>query len=265
MNILFLGGGNMATAMMGGLKFAHQLAAVEIVPEARQRLLGEGYQVFATLDEVNLHVYDVIVIAVKPQQFKEAVAPLAGKLKQQLVLSIAAGITLPFLSTCLGGHTLCVRAMPNTPALVGMGMTGIYASSEVGVSQREMAAVIASAFGQVLWVKQEEDIDAITAISGSGPAYVFAFMESMMQAAQDMGFSEEQAKLLTLATFAGATSLAQQSVDSPAVLREKVTSKGGTTAAALACMQEDEVHESLLKAMQAARVRSVELGQLLSL
>jgi pyrroline-5-carboxylate reductase len=153
-----------------------------------------------------------------------------------------------------------VRAMPNTPALVGQGMTGLYARPEVTAAERAQIDGMVRPTGQSLWVDDEAQLDVVTALSGSGPAYVFYFIEAMVQAAQDMGMSAEQGRQLALATFAGATSLAAQSDDSPAVLREKVTSKGGTTYAALTHMTQQGVKESFVAAMRAAQARAAELG-----
>jgi pyrroline-5-carboxylate reductase len=264
MNCLFLGGGNMATAMMGGLRAQAQLHCVEIDEAARLRLQAAGYQVYASVAEAPVAQMDVIILAVKPQQLAAAVAPLMGQLSNQLVLSIAAGLPLALLSKNLGGYSRIVRAMPNTPALVGQGISGVFAPAHITEAERSQVSLICQATGQLVWLTEESQLDSVTAISGSGPAYVFAFMEAMMAAAVVMGFSEMQAKQLTLATFSGAATLAEQSDDSPAVLRQKVTSKGGTTAAALASMQADDIHTKLIKAMQAARARSIELGQELS-
>jgi len=153
-----------------------------------------------------------------------------------------------------------VRCMPNTPALIGQGMTGLYARPGVSPAQcREVEALLAPT-GQLLWVEAEEQLDAVTALSGSGPAYVFYFVEAMMRAAEQMGLSAEQGRQLALGTFAGATELARRSDESPAVLRERVTSKGGTTYAALTRLEQQGVGEAFVQALQAARLRAKELG-----
>jgi pyrroline-5-carboxylate reductase len=176
-------------------------------------------------------------------------------------LSIAAGIRAVDLSRWLGGHDAIVRTMPNTPALVGMGITGLAALPGVSVAQKEAAESILQAVGQTVWLNDESQIDAVTAISGSGPAYVFYFIEAMQQAAVELGLSAEQGKQLALATFAGATELAAQSAEPVSFLRERVTSKGGTTFAALTSMQNSGVQQAIVQALHAAAARGKELGE----
>ncbi|MDR1848865.1 MAG: pyrroline-5-carboxylate reductase, partial [Zoogloeaceae bacterium] len=197
MKITFIGGGNMAFALIGGL-CRHGIAAdditvVERLPEQREKLARAfGARVLPELDEAAIAV-DVITLAVKPQQMREAAIPLAGKLKDQLVLSIAAGFTLAALSDALSGYRRLIRAMPNTPALIGAGMTGLCALPEVSKEGRSLAEQVLCAVGEALWVEDEAEMDAITAISGSGPAYLFLFLESLEAAAQRLGFSPETA------------------------------------------------------------------------
>ncbi len=267
MRITFLGGGNMASAMIGGLLQQHYSAAaiqvIELNAEAREQLT-ERFGVRCT-DHIDTaaRATDVWVLAVKPQQMKEAIAPLAGTLSHELVISIAAGLRLEALQRWLGGHSLLVRCMPNTPALIGKGMTGLVATPSVDRELRHEAERILSAAGQTEWVQDESLIDAVTAISGSGPAYVFYFIESLMDAGIQLGLDKEQSRRLALATFTGAAELAATSSEDPATLRARVTSKGGTTEAALRCMDEALVREIILRAATAARDRGQELGDVL--
>lgn len=264
MRITFIGGGNMAAALIGGiLARSHAGTRIDVIdPAAAQRAqLTERFGV-ATHGEVSKDALnaDVIVMAVKPQQMREAATAIAPMVDARLVISVAAGIRTADLSRWLGGHRRIVRCMPNTPALVGEGITGLAASSDVGAADRETAERILSSVGQTLWVEDDAMLDAVTAISGSGPAYVFYFMEAMHAAALRMGFTDAQARQLTQATFSGATRLAGDSTEPPAVLRERVTSKGGTTAAALDVMGQREIARHIGEAIEAARRRGGELG-----
>lgn len=264
MRITFIGGGNMAQALIGGLVAdgtdPAKLGVVE--PVAAQRaLLHERYGVVSSAQAGGLVAgSELVVLAVKPQQMRDVCAELGSVLAGQLVISIAAGIRATDLSRWLGGHTRLVRCMPNTPALIGAGITGLCAMPGLADADREAADALLSAVGQTLWVDEENMLDAVTAVSGSGPAYVFYFMEAMHTAALGMGFDDEQARALTLATFAGATRLAADSPEPASILRERVTSKGGTTAAALAVMAQRGVDRHIVEALAAARARSVELG-----
>ena len=181
----------------------------------------------------------------------------------QIALSIAAGLPIATLQQWLNGHAKIVRAMPNTPALVGQGMTGVYAP-DVSSAERELINTILTSIGQVVWVANEAQIDDVTAISGSGPAYVFYMMEQLTQSAMDLGFDAATAKQLVQATFAGAVKLAGQSSDSIATLRERVTSKGGTTAAALSTFGERGLDVALKAGVTACKARAQELAQELS-
>ncbi|MDR1647727.1 MAG: pyrroline-5-carboxylate reductase [Zoogloeaceae bacterium] len=264
MKITFIGGGNMATALIGGLLnkgFAPQdVAVVEPLPEKRQALAAQFG--VAALAEVEKGLEsDVIVLAVKPQQMKEALTPLAGRLTRQIVLSIAAGLPLETLSRWLSGYRRLVRAMPNTPALIGAGMAGLYALPEVALNERMAAERILGAAGETLWLENEAMLDAVTAISGSGPAYLFLFVEALQQAATELGFTPEAARQLALATTLGAARLAADSDVPVSLLRERVTSKGGTTAAALAVMAETGVAAGIVAGAKAARARGEELAQ----
>lgn len=265
MKIVFLGGGNMATALIGGMiKQGAAPASIQVIEKAaenRQRLTQEfGVECVVAADRASLHC-DIIVLAVKPQQMREAVVPLAGKLKSQLVVSVAAGLRLADLRRWLGGHKRLVRAMPNTPALIGAGVTGLYAASSVSKNERQAAESVLAAVGSTLWVDDEGMMDAVTAISGSGPAYVFYFIAAMQQAAVQLGFGVEQARRLSLDTFLGAVRLAEQSGEDVAVLRDRVTSKGGTTEAALVAMDANDVAAAITRAVQAAQARGRELGE----
>ncbi len=265
MKIGFIGGGNMAAALIGGLAGkltdGASIHVVDLNPEALARLRQQfGVMTAQTIDD-RLAQCDVIVLAVKPQQMKDVVAQLRPHVGQQLVLSIAAGIRGADLSRWLGGHRAIVRTMPNTPALVGKGITGMVALDGVSAQQREAADAILRAVGATVWLDDESLIDPVTAISGSGPAYVFYFIEAMQQAAQEMGLSEEQGTQLAIATFAGAAELAARSTEPVSLLRERVTSKGGTTYAALTSMESAGVKPALVAAMKAAAARGRELGE----
>lgn len=264
MKITFLGGGNMASALIGGLLkqgfVASDIQVVELLPDGRERLQSSfGVRVTAALDEQAL-ACDVLVLAVKPQQMREALAPAAGRLAGQLVISIAAGLRLKDLSRWLGGYRTLVRAMPNTPALIGMGITGLCADESVSQTGRNAVNRVMQAVGKSVWLDSEAQIDAVTAISGSGPAYVFYFIEAMQAAGENLGLPAETARVLALETFVGASTLAARSGESAAVLRERVTSKGGTTAAALCSMADDALPAIIERAAKAAALRGGELG-----
>lgn len=263
--ILFVGGGNMAGALIGGLigngQPAAALTAVEVDAAQRERLgRAHGIEVVASVDDV-VDRAETIVLAVKPQQMREVAAALAPRLREQLVLSIAAGIRTEDLSRWLGGYRKIVRVMPNTPALVRCGVSGLFAASEVSEAERSRAEAVLRAVGETLWVAREELIDAVTAVSGSGPAYVFYFIEALRQGALELGFDRAQAQQLALGTFAGAIRLAQAGSEDVATLRSRVTSKGGTTEKALATLEDERVAAAIVKAVHAAMRRADELGQ----
>ena len=265
MRIGFIGGGNMAGALIGGLTgpTAPPVSVSVVEPLAAQReALAKRFGVtcHAAPDARALDV-EVIVLAVKPQQMREAASACAPYAAGKLVISVAAGIRLADLQTWLGGHERIVRAMPNTPALIGLGITGLCAASGSLASDRDAANRILRAVGETMWVDEEGLIDAVTAVSGSGPAYVFRFIEAIEQAAVSLGLPPADARRLTIATFVGASQLAARSDEPPAVLRERVTSKGGTTAAALATMEAHHLGDTLAAAVHAACARSKELGQ----
>lgn len=264
MKIAFIGGGNMAAALIGGLvgkvAAAQDIHVVDLNAQALASLKERfGVSVAQAMDGA-LASADVVVLAVKPQQMREVVASLKPFIGAQLVVSIAAGIRMVDLSRWLDGHEAIVRAMPNTPALIGKGITGLVPHEKVSTLQRAQADSILKAVGQTLWLSDEAQIDAVTAVSGSGPAYVFYFLEAMEQAAAQLGLSPAEGLELAKATFEGATELARRSEESVATLRERVTSKGGTTYAALTSLEQSGVKDAIVKALQAAAVRSKELG-----
>ncbi|AON56178.1 pyrroline-5-carboxylate reductase [Herbaspirillum seropedicae] len=264
MKIAFIGGGNMAAALIGGLvgkvAAAQDIHVVDLNAQALASLKDRfGVSVAPAMDGA-LASADVVVLAVKPQQMRDVVGSLKPFIGAQLVVSIAAGIRMVDLSRWLDGHEAIVRAMPNTPALIGKGITGLVPHEKVSTLQRAQADSILKAVGQTLWLSEEAQIDAVTAVSGSGPAYVFYFLEAMEQAAAQLGLSPAEGLELAKATFEGATELARRSEESVATLRERVTSKGGTTYAALTSLEQSGVKDAIVKALQAAAVRSKELG-----
>lgn len=264
MKITFLGGGNMAAALIGGLVKqgfeASGVQVVELTAEGRERLSrGLGVRAVEAFDEAAL-ACDVLVLAVKPQQLKAAVAPIAGRLTGQVVVSIAAGLRLSDIGRWLGGYAKLVRAMPNTPALIGAGITGLFADASVDADGRAAAERVLAAVGSTVWVSEETLIDGVTAVSGSGPAYVFHFIECLQSAGEALGFDAETARKLAIDTVLGAAKLAATSDEAPAVLRERVTSKGGTTEAALKSFAADGFPAIVERAVKAAEARGRELG-----
>jgi len=263
MNVTFIGGGNMATAMIGGLIkngwAAESIFVVDVEAAARDRLhRAFNVKVAPALDALSATA-ECIILAVKPQQVRECAQALLRFLGSQLVISIAAGIRLADLSRWLGHHQKIVRVMPNTPALERVGVSALCATAVVTDDERARAEKVMSAVGTTLWI-DESRMDAVTAISGSGPAYVFYFIESLERAALELGFEPADAQRLALATFAGAVKLAQASTEDAATLRARVTSRGGTTERALAVMEEAKVREAIVRAARAAAERSRELG-----
>jgi pyrroline-5-carboxylate reductase len=263
MRILFIGGGNMASALIGGLLqrgfTPADLRVVETAEEARGRLQRQfGVSTTPALDgEIR---EDTVLLAVKPQQMRAVAGDLRRHLRGQLIVSIAAGIRTADLARWLGGHERIVRAMPNTPALVRAGVSGLYASAAVKQADRDGAQGLLGAVGAVVWVSSESAIDAVTAISGSGPAYVFYFIEALERAGAELGLDAEQAHELAVQTFVGGAALAAHSDEAVAVLRARVTSKGGTTAAALEALEANDVGRRIAQAVLAAARRSRELG-----
>lgn len=273
MGITFLGGGNMASALASGLmeKGMPRISLRVVEPVKQQReFLANRYGINA-IDHWPVGKIvgrdDVIVLAVKPQQMQTAVLPVAQTLSElkpddrPLVLSVAAGIRTTTLSAWLGGHTRVVRTMPNTPSMIGLGAIGLAAGESIDERDRELAQSIMQTVGETVWVTDESMLDAVTALSGGGPAYVFRMIEAMSRAGEALGLTPQQAQRLTLYTFAGSAQLALRADEDPAVLRERVTSKGGTTAAALAVMNRFDIDRMMTEALQAARTRSEELGR----
>lgn len=264
MKITFVGGGNMSTALIGGLrKQGFSAAGIQVVEpneEARVRLTDNfGVRCTPALDAAALHC-EVLVLAVKPQQMKEAVAPAAGRLDRQLVVSIAAGLRIGDIGRWLGNYPRLVRTMPNTPALIGAGVTGLYAPPSVTQEERDTAEKILSAVGRTLWVADESQMDVVTAVSGSGPAYVFYFIEALQDAGAALGLPPETARLLAIETFVGASQLAASSDEGLAELRARVTSKGGTTAAALEAFGAAGIANGIGRGAEAAAARGRELS-----
>lgn len=263
--ITFIGGGNMASAIIGGLlRQGHPAEGLQVVEpwdEQRSRLadLFPGVTLHPAAGP-GMQPSDMVIWAVKPQTFREAALASAPYLQDALHLSVAAGITTDSMATWLGTGRI-VRAMPNTPALVGLGMTGLFARDDAGDEDRTLVEQVVRTTGELAWVPVEQDLDAVTALSGSGPAYVFYFLEAMRDAGENMGLSPELALQLATGTFIGAATLAQRSDDPPQILRERVTSKGGTTYAAISTLQAAQVKESFELALEAARRRAEELGR----
>ena len=265
MKIAFLGGGNMAGALIGGLLAqgfdAGAISVVEVSAAARDNLAAQHNVRVSTAPDAATLESDTLVLAVKPQDMHAALASFGGAIGAKLVISIAAGLRLADLSRWLGGHRRLVRCMPNTPALIGAGITGLYALPEVSSAEKQRAARILGAVGEVVWVDEEALLDPVTAVSGSGPAYVFWFIEQLAAAGARLGLPPEVAAKLALQTVLGAARLAAQSGEAPGALRERVTSKGGTTEAALRVFDEERLAERLLRALEAASRRGAELGE----
>jgi pyrroline-5-carboxylate reductase len=261
--LAYVGGGNMAGAILGGLIAAGHPAdrVVVVEPHAPQAdIVRQMYGVrVEAAGGAALAGADVVVWAVKPQVFDEAAPPCAPFVGGALHLSVMAGIRSDAIARAIGSERV-VRAMPNTPALIGEGIAGLFARAAVTDADRAAIERVLAPTGETLWVAKESDLDAVTALSGSGPAYVFFFLEAMMQAAADMGLDEAQGRRLAQATFKGATSLARASGETPETLRSRVTSKGGTTYAAIAAMESAGVKPAIVAALRAAQARAKELG-----
>lgn len=264
LKIGFIGGGNMASALISGLvkvlDSATQIHVVDLNPTGLEQLRERfGVSTSLQMDEA-LRDLDVIVFAVKPQSMREVMTQFAPFLSQQLLLSVAAGIRASDISRWLNGYPKIARAMPNTPAMLGLGMSGLFALDGLSVDERQQTTNIMQAVGKTVWVQDESMIDAVTAVSGSGPAYVFYFIEALQEAAVSLGFSPEDAKTLALQTFRGAAELATTSTEAVHVLRERVTSKGGTTYAALCSFDESLIKEAIAQGVKAAAARGKQLG-----
>lgn len=268
-SVAFIGGGNMANALVSGLINQEcpleNIHVIEVADSLRTQWANRGVSTSAGPDETLRH-HRVWIFAVKPQQMKEVVLQCKEWMSADtLIISIAAGISISSLATWCGSAQVpyqnIVRCMPNTPALVGAGVTGLAAPVGLSAGDRVIATSLLSAVGQAVWVNDDAAIDAVTALSGSGPAYVFLFLEALVKGGEALGLTASQAKELALATLAGATKLASASPETPATLRERVTSKGGTTAAALAVFQEAHFVDIVSQAMNAADRRAAELSK----
>jgi len=261
--IAFIGGGNMASAIIGGLlrqgMRPAQMEVVEPFAPAREKLRQDlGVQALEHAGPA-LQRAGLVVWAVKPQTFREAAAQAGPHTRAAMHLSIAAGIRSGSIAAWLGSQRI-VRCMPNTPALIGKGIAALYARPGVDAVDRQRSEQVIATTGEAIWVSDEVQLDAVTALSGSGPAYVFFFLEAMTQAGIEMGLTREQAYRLAVGTFGGAAELARASQDPPEVLRQRVTSKGGTTYAAIASMEQDAVQALFIKALHTAERRAKELG-----
>ncbi|MBP1479006.1 pyrroline-5-carboxylate reductase [Acinetobacter nosocomialis] len=265
-NICFIGGGNMAQALIGGL-ISRGLPPTRITvsdPVEQIRHLLQEKEVHVTQDNVAaIKNADVVVLAVKPQVLANVLRPLKGLLSDKLVISIIAGAEIKTISNLIDSERI-VRVMPNTPALVQTGAHGIYANDVVGASDRELTSQILAATGLTIWVNSEAQIDAVTAVSGSGPAYFFYLMESMIRAGKNLGLDEKVATALTLQTALGAAQMAITSSNTPSELRKNVTSPNGTTQAALEVFDRAQISQNIQSALAAAKKRSQELAQELS-
>lgn len=264
MKLAFIGGGNMAQALIAGLRtqqFVMSDITVVELDASKQQILQKKFGVHTTEDLVDVASCEVIVLAVKPQQLAELAKNLIPVLNRQLIISIAAGIQLKDLSAWLNDYKTIVRAMPNTPAQIQSGITGLYALPQVSEAQIAFADQVLSAAGTTLWLDSEAKLDAVTAISGSGPAYVFYFIEALQEAALKLGLNEGDAKQLSIATFKGASLLADVSDTPVAQLREQVTSKGGTTEQGLLSLEKSDVKNAIILAASKAFERAKTLGQ----
>ena len=262
-NIAFIGGGNMASAIIGGLLKrgapAASIQVVEPLDEQRQKLKEQFDVHLHAAPGAQLASAALVVWAIKPQIFKDAALQTRFHTKTALHLSVAAGITSSSIAHWLNTDHV-VRAMPNTPALVGKGMTALYARPAVSEAGRALVDRVIKTTGQRLWLDDENQLDVVTALSGSGPAYVFYFIEAMIEAGVSMGLNREQANQLAVGTFVGSAALAKASTEPIEILRSRVTSKGGTTYAAITSMEQDNVKTLFMRAMQAARQRAKEMG-----
>lgn len=262
-HIAFIGGGNMATAMISGLKSqgfpVQQIDVVEPFFEAQARLKSQFNIEARPKAGAFLERASIVIWAVKPQSFADATQLVHPHSRNALHISVAAGIPSSSIAKWLGTQRV-IRTMPNTPALIGKGITGLFARPAVTEADRNHAERIIQGMGEFLWLESEEQLDAVTALSGSGPAYMFYLMEAMTEAGFQMGLTRAQACQLAIATFVGAGELARSSQEPPEILRQRVTSKGGTTYAAICSMDESGIKERFTKALFAAHQRAGELG-----
>lgn len=268
--ISFIGGGNMAQALISGLISCGVKPSLITVAdpnsEAREQLAAKGLNTVDPTADAKAAVInaDIVVLAVKPQVMKVVVSGFADVLDKQLVISVAAGLSTALLSNMLGGYSNIVRAMPNTPAMIQMGATGLYGTDDISAEQKQLATAVMQASGLVMWVDNEEHMHAVTAVSGSAPAYMFYFIEAMVDGAIALGLDKEQASALAMQTMLGAAKMAMGSEDAPSELRRKVTSPNGTTQAAIESMQANDISRQIVEAMQACYERSQALSEEMS-
>ncbi|MDN5734053.1 MAG: pyrroline-5-carboxylate reductase [Psychrobacter sp.] len=268
--ISFIGGGNMAQALISGLVSCgvepSLITVADPSSEVREQLSAKGLNAVDPTADATAAVIgaDIVVLAVKPQVMKAVVSGFAAALDQQLVISVAAGLSTALLTDMLGGYSNIVRAMPNTPAMIQMGATGLYGTDTISAEQKQLATAVMEASGLVMWVDDEAHMHAVTAVSGSAPAYMFYFIESMVDGAVALGLNKEQASALAMQTMLGAAKMAMNSDDAPAELRRKVTSPNGTTQAAVESMQANEIGRQIIEAMQACYDRSQALSEEMS-
>ena len=268
--ISFIGGGNMAQALISGLVSCgvkpSLITVADPSSEAREQLAAKGLNTVDPTADAKAAVIgaDIVVLAVKPQVMKAVVSGFSDVLDTQLVISVAAGLSTALLSNMLGGYDNIVRAMPNTPAMIQMGATGLYGTDDISAEQKQLATAVMEASGLVMWVDNEEHMHAVTAVSGSAPAYMFYFIEAMVDGAVALGLDKEQASALALQTMLGAAKMALGSEDAPSELRRKVTSPNGTTQAAIETMQANDISRQIVEAMQACYDRSQALSEEMS-
>lgn len=264
MKIVFLGGGNMAKALVQGLRekgtLARDLTIIDPDEAARDRFSKMSITALQHISENELGA-DVFVLAVKPQTLREALSSTSGLSRHALVISIVAGIPISSISKWLDGKTRIIRVMPNTPSLIQAGVSGIFAGEDVTPDDREVAEKIVGSVGRYIWCAEESLIDLVTAVSGSGPAYVFYFIEALESVAIEMGLDKESARLLAIETFLGSARLAARSDESPKTLRERVTSRGGTTAAAIQIFEQGNLAKLISSAVRRAKSRASELAE----
>ena len=265
--ISFIGGGNMAQALISGLLGCgvkpEMITVSDPNADIRQQISAKGITTVDSMSDPTVAVTDadVVVLAVKPQVMKTVVSQFADVLDTQLIISVAAGLSTDMVSTMLGGYRPIVRAMPNTPAMIQMGATGLYSTDDTTHEQKQLATAVLEASGLVMWVDNEEQMHAVTAVSGSAPAYIFYFIEAMIDGPVALGLDKEQASALAMQTALGAAKMAISSDDVPAELRRKVTSPNGTTQAAIESMQRNEIGRQIGEAMQACYRRSQALSE----
>ena len=268
--ISFIGGGNMAQALISGLVSCgvkpSLITVADPSSEAREQLAAKGLNTVDPTADAKAAVIgaDIVVLAVKPQVMKAVVSGFADVLDKQLVISVAAGLSTALLSNMLGGYSNIVRAMPNTPAMIQMGATGLYGTDDISAEQKQLATAVMEASGLVMWVDNEEHMHAVTAVSGSAPAYMFYFIEAMVDGAVALGLDKEQASALAMQTMLGSAKMALGSEDAPSELRRKVTSPNGTTQAAIESMQANDIGRQIVEAMQACYDRSQALSEEMS-